>query len=102
MVPSVIGTSYCLPVRLSVIVSVSAIEEGASFSRNQDQKQGQDQDQGQGRQTVRDRQQPGSARRPTAPGLRSGTVRCRMAASERRAAACGTSRTAAAQPSELF
>src|SRR6188472_2045644 len=25
MVPSVIGTSYCLPVRLSVIVSVSAI-----------------------------------------------------------------------------
>ena len=29
MAPSVIGSSYCLPVRLSVIVSVSAIEERA-------------------------------------------------------------------------
>src|SRR6476660_5019436 len=31
--PSLMGTSYCLPVRLSVMVSVSAITKGAFSSR---------------------------------------------------------------------
>src|SRR5215510_1600010 len=99
------GTSYVLPVRLSVIVSVSAIRKqecrgrahvGTAPARVLSPCRDQS------LTTGWDPRLRGSCLPPTGPGLRFDNARCRTAATVDQPDACGTGRTAEPRPSDPF
>src|SRR5688500_10817745 len=87
MTPSLIGTSYCLPVRLSVMVRVSAIAAALTPVPPRD------------RAGKPGRSRAGTVLPPTGPNLRCGSVRYKRAATEGPPDVCDTARTIERRPS---